>query len=431
MIPKSGYRFSEKIMRQQEGMIRSKDRRSLAPLDETVGNEPGRFPARSDESLAADNANRLAADDEETVGLFADFEKRFAGGPAIRVKLHRPVTTFSLTVLFGPSGAGKSTALRCLAGLEKPDRGIIRFGDETWFDAERNIFLPPQQRRIGYLFQDYALFPHLTVKQNIAYGLGKLRTAERRQRIEEIMALLELAGLAHRYPGQLSGGQQQRVALARTLVCRPRLLLLDEPLSALDAPTREQLRRQLRHWLVELGISTLLVTHDRIEALALGDHLALFDAGRVCQSGPVQQVFSAPADLAVARIVGVDTIEQGRIVTVSDGLATIAVGRKQLVALAPPGGNGAVGTEVYVCIHAEDVTLEKGSVSPQTSARNHLVGRIRSLDREGPIVRVNLDCGFPLRALITNQACQNMALQEHSEVVALIKATAIHLIARG
>jgi molybdate transport system ATP-binding protein len=336
-----------------------------------------------------------------------------------------------LTVLFGPSGSGKSTTLRCLAGLERPDRGVIRFGDEIWFDAERNIFLPPQQRRIGYLFQDYALFPHLTVEQNIAYGLGKLREAARRQRVEEISALLELAGLEDRYPRQLSGGQQQRVALARTLVCRPRLLLLDEPLSALDAPTREQLRRQLRHWLFELKISALLVTHDRIEALALGDYLAVFHAGRVCQSGSVQQVFSAPADLNVAHIVGVDTIEQGRIVKISDGLATIAIGQKQLVALAPAADNGGIETEVYVCIHAEDVTLETGADMPKISARNHLVGRIRSLLREGPIVRVNLDCGFPLKALITNQACQNMRLQEQDEVVALIKATAIHVIARG
>ena len=406
----------------------------MPPLDEMVGNERvGRFPASKYESLARDNGNWLAADGEETsaTGLLADFEKRFAGGPAIWVKLHHPVTGLSLTVLFGPSGSGKSTTLRCLAGLEKPDSGSIRFGDEIWFDAERNIFLPPQQRRIGYLFQDYALFPHLTVKQNIAYGLGKLSAAARRQRIEEMTALLGIAGLEDRYPRQLSGGQQQRVALARTLVCRPRLLLLDEPLSALDAPTREQLRRQLRRWLVELQISALLVTHDRIEALALGDHLALFDAGRVCQSGPVQQVFSAPADLNVARIVGVDTIEQGRIVKVSDGLATIAVGQQQLVALAPPADNGGIDTKVYVCIHAEDVTLEIGADQPHSSARNHLIGRIRSLDREGPIVRVDLDCGFPLKALITNQACQNMALQEQSEVVALIKATAIHLIARG
>ena len=413
-------------------MIRRQDCRSVPPLDEVVGNERmGRFPTSKHESLASGNASDAASEQTSAPGLFADFEKRFTGGPAIRVKLHRPVTRFSLTVLFGPSGSGKSTTLRCLAGLERPDCGVIRFDDEIWFDAERNIFLPPQQRRIGYLFQDYALFPHLTVEQNIAYGLGKLGAVARRWRIEEITALLEIVGLEHRYPRQLSGGQQQRVALARTLVCRPRLLLLDEPLSALDAPTREQLRRQLRRWLVELQISALLVTHDRLEALALGDHLALFDAGRVCQSGPVQQVFSAPADLNVARIVGVETIEQGRIVKVSDGLATIAVGQNQLVALAPPDDYAGIEPEVYVCIHAEDVTLEIGADLPRTSARNHLVGRIRSLDREGPIVRINLDCGFPLKALVTNQACQNMALQEDSKVVALIKATAIHVIPRG
>jgi molybdate transport system ATP-binding protein len=415
-------------------MTHREDPQCVPPLDEVVGNERvGRFAASKHEFLASGNRNWLVPDSEETSasGLFADFEKHFDGGPAIRVKLRRPVATFSLTVLFGPSGSGKSTTLRCLAGLERPDWGVIRFGDEIWFDAERNIFLAPQQRRIGYLFQDYALFPHLTVEQNIAYGLGKFSAAARRQRVEEISTLLELAGLEHRYPRQLSGGQQQRVALARTLVCRPRLLLLDEPVSALDAPTREQLRRQLRHWLFELKISALFVTHDRIEALALGDYLAVFHAGRVCQSGSVQQVFSAPADLNVAHIVGVDTIEQGRIVKISDGLATIAIGQKQLVALAPSADNGGIETEVYVCIHAEDVTLEMGADMPKTSARNHLVGRIRSLDREGPIVRVNLDCGFPLKALITNQACQNMGLQEQGEVVALIKATAIHVITRG
>src|SRR6266705_514146 len=258
-----------------------------------------------------------------TVELIAEFEKHFPGGPVIQVELRRPADAFSLTVLFGRSGSGKSTTLRCLAGLERPERGTIRFGDEIWFDAARGIFLPPQRRRIGYLFQDYALFPHLRVAQNIGYGLGKIAAPERRQRIEEITTLLGLAGLEDRYPRQLSGGQQQRVALARALVCRPRLLLLDEPLSALDAPSREDLRRQLRHWLVALRLSTIMVTHDRIEAFALGDHVAVFEAGRVRQSGSVQQVFSAPVDLAVARIVGIETIERGSIVQMADGLATV------------------------------------------------------------------------------------------------------------
>ncbi len=398
----------------------------------------------SNEALASDGA----ADSSEPVQLYtagteapwgseapaateltAGFEKRFPGGTMIQVELRRPADPFSLTVLFGPSGSGKSTTLRCLAGLEKPERGIIRFGDEIWSDAARGIFLPPQRRRIGYLFQDYALFPHLRVAQNIGYGLGQVAPPERRQRIEEIVALLGLTGLDDRYPRQLSGGQQQRVALARALVCQPRLLLLDEPLSALDAPTREHLRRQLRRWLVELRMSTILVTHDPIEALALGDHVVVFEAGRVRQSGSVQQVFSAPVDLAAARIVGVDTIERGSIVQVAGGLATVQVGPQQLVALAPPRCSGRLDGDVYVCIRAEDVVLEKkGANLPQSSVRNHLLGHIQSLDREGPMVRVDLDCGFPLKALLTNQAQQNMELRERDEIVALVNASAIHLI---
>jgi molybdopterin-binding protein len=144
----------------------------------------------------------------------------------------------------------------------------------------------------------------------------------------------------------------------------------------------------------------------------------------------VQEVFAAPADVNAARIVGVDTIAQGRIVNISDGLATVEVGQTQLVALAPPAG-AAIGSEVYICIHAEGVTLEVGAALPETSARNRLVGRIRAVDREGPIVRLNLDCGFPLKALITNQAYENMGLHEWSDVVALIKATAIHVIMSG
>jgi molybdate transport system ATP-binding protein len=407
---------------------------AVAPDGEANSREPVRLDSAGTAQPFALSGNEevFSADRPQPAAeLTAKFEKHFPSGPVIQIELRRPADGCSLTVLFGPSGSGKSTTLRCLAGLERPERGTIRFGDEIWFDAARGIFLPPQRRRIGYLFQDYALFPHLRVAQNIGYGLAKIAASERRQRIEEITELLGLVGLEDRYPRQLSGGQQQRVALARALVCRPRLLLLDEPLSAVDAPTREHLRRQLRHWLVGLQMPTILVTHDRIEALALGDHVLVCEAGRVCQSGSVQQVFSAPVDLAVARIVGVDTIERGKIVQVAEGLATIQVGPKQLVALVPPRSNGGRYGEVYVCIHAADVMLEKrGANLPQSSARNNLIGRIRSLDREGPMVRVNLDCGFPLKALITNQACQDMGLRHQDEIVALVKAPAIHLIAR-
>jgi molybdate transport system ATP-binding protein len=358
--------------------------------------------------------------------LEAEFERHFPGGPVIRGALRLPADAFSITVLFGPSGSGKTTVLRCLAGLDRPNRGFIRFGSETWFDAGRRIHVPPQRRRIAFLAQEYALFPHLTVAGNIAYGLRGVGAAERRRRVQEMVALLGLAGLERRYPGQVSGGQQQRVALARALVCRPRLLLLDEPLSALDAPTREELRRELRRLLAALRVPTLLVTHDRIETLALGDVVVVLDRGKVRQSGAVQEVFARPADAAVARIVGVETVEPARVLEVADGLATLAVGQSQLVAVA--AGCGAGGG--YVCIRAEDVILEKEPAAP-SSARNRLVGGVRTLVREGPMVRVALDCGFPLTAVVTYQACLELGLREGDRVAALVKAPAVHFVPRG
>jgi molybdate transport system ATP-binding protein len=242
----------------------------------------------------------------------------------------------------------------------------------------------------------------------------------------ELLELLQLGGLEGHYPKQLSGGQQQRVALARALARRPQVLLLDEPLSSLDAPTREQLRRELRRWLVDLRTPTILVTHDRVEAMALGDQVVVLDQGRVLQSGPVHEVFSRPADAAVARIVGVDTVEPARVLRVADGLATVTVGPVQLVALAETPLEG----DVYVCIHAEDVIVEKGSLAA-SSARNRLAGSIHTVSREGPMVRLSMDCGFPLAALVTKQACEELNLREGERVTALVKAPAIHLVPRG
>ena len=360
-----------------------------------------------------------------TAALSADFAKHFKAGPVIRASLSFSLDAFSITVLFGPSGSGKTTMLRCLAGLERPEEGSIRFAGAAWFDATRGIFLPPQQRGIGYLFQDYALFPHLNVARNVGYGLRGLDEANRCQRVREMLDLLDLSGLDDRYPRQLSGGQQQRVALARALVRRPRLLLLDEPLSALDTPARQPLGRQLRRVLAEARVPAVLVTHDRMEALALGDRVVIVSDGRVCQSGSVQEVFHKPADPEVARIVGVDTIEPATVLQVKDGLATVRVSDKKLVALAHETTSG----EVYVCIHAEDVMLER-TAAGQSSARNQLPGRIQSLEREGPLVRVGLDCGFSLTALVTQQACEEMGLQKDEVVTALVKAPAIHLIPR-
>ncbi|HSB36185.1 MAG TPA: ATP-binding cassette domain-containing protein, partial [Thermoanaerobaculia bacterium] len=250
--------------------------------------------------------------------LFVRFVRRFPAGPAIRAELDLPLGGAEVTVLFGPSGAGKTTILRCLAGLEVPDEGTIRLGAETWFDADARVNRPPQARRVGFLFQDHALFPHLTVAGNVAFGLAGLPRAECARRVADGLSFVGLSALADRRPRELSGGESQRVALARALARRPALLLLDEPLSALDSPLRIRLRGELRTLLTSLEIPSVVVTHDRAEALALGDRVAVVAEGGVRQTGPVDEVFSRPTDVGVARVTGVECVLPGRVVAEAD-----------------------------------------------------------------------------------------------------------------
>ena len=357
--------------------------------------------------------------------LKAKFVKHFPSGAQIHCDLEKPANRSSVTVLFGPSGCGKTTTLRCLAGLDRPSTGVIRYIDTVWFDASQNVQLRPQARGVGFLFQEYALFPHLTVARNIAYGLGQLSAENRNTSVSNILELLQIKGLENRYPRQLSGGQQQRVALARALVTRPRILLLDEPLSALDERTREIIRPELRRLLTALGIPILLVTHDRVEAMAMGDHVVVLDQGAILQQGPVAEVFGRPANLAAASIVGIETVLDGRVQVVENGLATIAVGNVLLTAVAPP----KPCTHVSVCIRGEDVVLQVGD-GHSSSPRNRLDAAVCGWQAEGPLVRVQLDCGFPMTALVTRPAWEELGLREGSRVLALVKAPAIHLIPR-
>jgi molybdate transport system ATP-binding protein len=355
----------------------------------------------------------------------ASFTKRFAGGPAIRAEnFSAGGNSSSVTVLFGPSGSGKTTILRCLAGLERPEEGRIQFGDEVWLDSATHKMIPPRNRNIGFVPQDYALFPHLNVAANIGYGLHGQSAAKKETGVSDLIKWLGLDGLESRLPHELSGGQQQRVALARAVARRPRMLLLDEPLSALDAPTRQRLRSELRTQLSRLGIPTILVTHDRLEAAALGDQLVVMDEGRILQSGPVTEIFNRPASLAVARIVGTDTVLECEVIGVTDGLATLAAGCVRLTALADM--LPTVAQRVYVCIRAEDVVLSDTDI--HVSARNRLHAVVRSLVTEGPLVRIELDCGFPLKALLTRQACAELGLHKDCSVTAMIKVPQIHLI---
>ncbi len=357
--------------------------------------------------------------------LVADFEKRFPRGACIRGKLRLPADRFHVTVLFGPSGCGKTTVLRCLAGLERPDSGKVEFRNETWFDARQRRFCSPQQRDVGFLFQEYALFPHLTVAQNVAYGLRHLAASERNGVVADILARFQLRALEQRFPHQVSGGQQQRIALARVLVRRPRILLLDEPLSALDASLRDELRSQLRRWLSDFGIPVVVVTHDRTEAMALADRIVVMDEGQVRQSGPVAEVFSHPSNLGVARIVGTETILPGEILSVAEGLATVDVAGVRLLAVAPL----QPVRHVHVCLKAEDVLLLR-QPHGDMSVRNQFPAVVQWLSHEGPLVRVSLNAGFELSALITRPACEELQLREGERVTVAIKAPSLHLIPR-
>jgi molybdate transport system ATP-binding protein len=355
-----------------------------------------------------------------------DITKTFPGRAPISAALRYELQQATALVLFGPSGSGKTTVLRCIAGLECPDRGTIRFISRTWLDTGAGIRVTPQYRHIGYMAQDYALFPTHTVAGNIAYGLSALSAFDRKKRVDEMVDLFQLRGLETAKPRELSGGQQQRVALARAVAPRPQLLLLDEPLSALDIPTRMQLREELGTLLKRLALPAIIVTHEWAETLSLGDVVAVMGYGRVLQVGTPQEVFSRPANAIVAQIVGVETVIGGHIIEEENGVATVRVNGTLLKGLAV----SKIGSPVFVCIRAEDVVLEQGSTG-LTSARNHLNGKVSEIVPHGVMVHVKIDCGFPLVAMVTRGAEEELGIEVGSAVVAVIKAGAVHLVPRS
>jgi molybdate transport system ATP-binding protein len=356
--------------------------------------------------------------------LVAAFLRRHSPTVSVRADFRLDDGDGRVMVLFGPSGSGKTTILRCLAGLDRPQEGSIRFGDDIWFDASARIDRPPQQRRLAYVSQDYGLFPHLTVEQNIRFGMDRA-APKTQERVDTILRTVHLEGMAERFPSQLSGGERQRVALARALAREPRLILLDEPLAALDRPLRGPMRRELRQFLRAVDVPSVVVTHDRVDALTLGDRMAVLSGGCIRQIGPVHEVFSRPIDVTVAASVGVESVVPGEVVESRESLATVRVGASHIRAAQA----ATVSQSVFVSIRAEDVLLE-GSPRGDMSARNRWTGHVTAIHPEGGVVRVTVDCGFPLSALITRTACDELRLTHGSVVTAVVKATAVHLIAR-
>lgn len=347
----------------------------------------------------------------------------------VEVDLHLDEAAGPVTVIFGPSGAGKTTLLRCIAGLDRPSPGsLVEFDGQVWDQGRTH--LTAQVRHTGFLFQDHALFPHLSVEGNVAYGLHRVPRGERSARVREALAAAGASHLHGRKVPSLSGGEAQRVALARALAPRPRLLILDEPLSALDAPTRTRLRADLRQILVSAEIPTLLVTHDRTEALALGDRMVVLIDGQLRQQGLVHDVFSRPADADVADAVEVENVLPGRFVGPREDLAVIRINTTELLAI--PTESMAPGEELLVCVRAEEIALEApGDTHRTASPRNRIDGTVLAVAVEGPLCRVELDVGFPLTAFITRSTRDELGIAPGQRLFAVIKAPALHLVRRA
>jgi tungstate transport system ATP-binding protein len=327
--------------------------------------------------------------------------------------------------VIGPNGAGKSTLLRVMGLLEAPTVGQVRFQGEPVSPAD----VLTARRRMANVFQE-PLLADTTVRSNVALGLRfrGVDHARAAPRIDAWLARLGIGHLATRQARTLSGGEAQRAALARALVLEPELLLLDEPFSALDQPTREAILDDLARILRQERITTVLVTHDRAEAMTLGDRVGVLVGGRLLQVDDAAQVFRAPASEDVARFVGVETILDGQVVEWARDLAVVEVGG-QMVEVAQ---RAEPGERVRLCVRPEDVTLFPGAPKPGgTREFNRLGGQVRRLVPSGPHVRVIIDCGFPLVALVTQRSAEELGFVVGSAVTAHFKATAPHLLRHG
>ncbi|MBZ5539682.1 MAG: molybdenum ABC transporter ATP-binding protein [Acidobacteriia bacterium] len=332
------------------------------------------------------------------------------------------------TILFGPSGAGKSTLLDCIAGLARPDQGRIAAGDLLLFDSETRTNLPPQQRQLAYVFQTLALFPHLTVEENAGYGLAHLPEEQRRARVGEILESFRVAGLAAHKPGEISGGERQRVALARSLVTSPRVLLLDEPLSALDAAVKAEILADLRAWNAQRRLPILYVTHNREEVDVLGERMIVLEEGRVVAQGPPREVLEAPRRKRLAQAAG---FENFLAATVLDLRETDGVMRVRLegtaVEFEVPLAHATPGDRVQLAIRAGDILLATQRPAG-LSARNVLPGRIAALEERGALVRVQVDCGARFLVHVTPGAVRSLRLAVELPVWVVVKTHSCHLV---
>jgi molybdate transport system ATP-binding protein len=325
------------------------------------------------------------------------------------------------TILFGASGSGKTTVLRAIAGLTRPDAGRIVVGDRTFFDDAAGIDVPVQERRVGYVVQHLALFPHLSVEANIAYGLHGLPQAERGSRVRAIADSFHITGLLERRPGQISGGERQRTALARALVTDPSILLLDEPLSALDHAIQSTIMADLRRWNDRHRIPVLYVTHSHRETYALGERVIVVDRGRVATEGASHEVLDHPADRLLASLAGFENVFAARVTERQDraGIMKCELAGRS-VELEVPLTHHQRGDAVSVAIRAGDIMV--ATETPHgISARNVLRGVVAGTTRHGPTIVAEIEAGAPFVVHLTPGGSNALGLAQGRDVWVIIK----------
>jgi len=316
-----------------------------------------------------------------------NLSKRFGKTAAVQ-DLDLEIQDGEIMTLLGPSGCGKTTTLRCVAGLLRPDEGEIYLGEKRITD------LPPERRGVGLVFQNYALWPHMTVYENLAFGLQlrKVSKAEARKRIGEALAMVRLSGFEERYPRQLSGGQQQRVALARALVIEPSMLLLDEPLSNLDAQLREEMRFEIRELQKKLGITSVYVTHDQAEALVLSDRIAILHEGRLIQVGSPEDIYNRPGNRFVAGFIGLTSFVEGTIARFDDR-EHVTVKTQDNVEIRARASGLNLNQKVTLAIRPEHIEICEGEVRPRSPEINLLEGKVMRWAYLGDIIDYRIQVG--------------------------------------
>jgi molybdate transport system ATP-binding protein len=357
--------------------------------------------------------------------LAARILKRLPNSFTLEVNLSVPV---GITILFGASGAGKTTLLRCLAGLSRPEAGTIRIGSRELFDSEQSLDLPVPRRNIGYVFQNLALFPHMTVEENVQFGLGDMDPADRREHTQKIVESFRISHLVKRKPGEISGGERQRVALARSLVTSPHLLLLDEPLSALDHAIQSRIIEDLRAWNAAHRIPILYVTHAHREAFALGERLIVLENGRIVAEGTPQEVLTSPDYEPVAQLAGFENFFDATVTSIRGDSGTMQCRVQETdIDLEVPLARVAAGSKIRIAVRAGDIMV--ASEMPRgLSARNVIPGRIISFVQQGTLVIAEVDAGQRFEVHITPHAREALQLRADSRIWLVIKTYSCHIV---